>query len=682
MAENKDRLLAYDNWLKNNEDKAGTEEYEIVKRGFEDESRKVIGQATTLGGISGAITRGGAPLAAGALGGAALGAPIAGVGAVPGAVAGAGAMALTQVLGTPIVSGINAIFGTNIKDPTEAMEELFTRAGVPEPKTKAEKMLQGIVEGAAGAGGVAAVGKQLARSAGPVASRVGQALGAEVPAQVVSGAVAPVGAELAGEAAREVGLEDPTSQSIAQVGGALLGGMAPAAARRAMMTRIRPRSATGETAEVVAAGERADIPVYTSDIAPPTTFAGKTGQFMTERIPIAGTGGMRAKQAVKRVKATEDLLKDYGAFTDAPIIDDIAKDLISKREAFKTRFIQRKKEALDTVLDVPDNVNVNKTISQIDKEVSQLRAASETGNSAAISKLEGFKQDLLKPKNIRDVDGFRKTLGEAFKEPGLAGVKSQGEAAVNRIYKPLRDDMGDFIKSHGGQKAYTKWRVATKGLKNLIDDTKKSTLKRVLNNAEATPEEARKLLFSTRPSDVKALARNLTPEGKELARGAILQEAIMKSGGIDAINPDAFVKQAKRLGGQTGIFFTGNDKARLEGFKKVIQATKRAVEAGHVTPTGQQLSLPLAGVAAYFAPAAGYVAGGVGLAGLTARLYESAPVRRMLTQLGRVKPGGAEEAALFKRIAASAQNLLKSRQPEESTFTPTEQEQSVQEIEE
>jgi hypothetical protein len=51
---------------------------------------------TTLQGITGAITRGVAPIAAGATLGAAAGLPLAGVGAIPGAVAGAGAEKLAS----------------------------------------------------------------------------------------------------------------------------------------------------------------------------------------------------------------------------------------------------------------------------------------------------------------------------------------------------------------------------------------------------------------------------------------------------------------------------------------------------------------------------------------------------------------------------------------------------------
>ena len=112
---------------------------------------------TTVSGLAGAATRGLALPAAGAAVGAALGAPFAGVGAIPGAIAGAGAATLAGVVGDPIVSSINSLFGTRYTLPTDAMEDLLTRVGVPEAKTMAERIVQTTTAGAsAGAGGVAA----------------------------------------------------------------------------------------------------------------------------------------------------------------------------------------------------------------------------------------------------------------------------------------------------------------------------------------------------------------------------------------------------------------------------------------------------------------------------------------------------------------------------------------------
>jgi hypothetical protein len=38
-----------------------------------------------------------------------------------------------------------------------------------------------------------------------------------------------------------------------------------------------------------------------------------------------------------------------------------------------------------------------------------------------------------------------------------------------------------------------------------------------------------------------------------------------------------------------------------------------------------------------------------------ARVYESAPVRNLMIQLGRTKSGGTEEAAILKRLISTMQ---------------------------
>jgi hypothetical protein len=52
-------------------------------------------------------------------------------------------------------------------------------------------------------------------------------------------------------------------------------------------------------------------------------------------------------------------------------------------------------------------------------------------------------------------------------------------------------------------------------------------------------------------------------------------------------------------------------------------------------------------------------AGGIGA---TARLYESAPVRNLMIQLGRTAPGSAEQAALAKRLMSVIQTQSEALQ--------------------
>lgn len=241
---------------------------------------------TTAAGITGAVTRGLALPAAGAALGAAAGAPFAGVGAVPGAIAGAGAATLAGVVGDPIVGAINSLFGTQYTLPTDAMADMLTRIGVPEPRTQAERIVQATAAGAAGAGGTVAAGQALQAAAGaarPVTQQVARMVASQPALQVAGGA----GAGLAGQAAQEAG-----AGSLGQLAATLGGAMAPvgvaavpgvvrgvrAAARRqpaAQPQRVEPTVAPMQSAAApeVAAMPEAPMPQVTAAAAPEPAIA-------------------------------------------------------------------------------------------------------------------------------------------------------------------------------------------------------------------------------------------------------------------------------------------------------------------------------------------------------------------------------------------------------------------------
>ncbi len=187
--------------------------------GFQVEQPTQTAPETTASGVMGAVTRGLALPATGAALGAAAGLPFGGVGAVPGAIAGAGAATLAGLVGDPIVGTINNLFGTKYTMPTEAMEDLLTRIGVPEARTQAERIVQATAAGAAGAGGTVAAGRAIQAAAGqaaPVTREVGRMVATQPGLQVAGGA----GAGAAGQTAQEMGA-GPGGQIAATIAGAM-----------------------------------------------------------------------------------------------------------------------------------------------------------------------------------------------------------------------------------------------------------------------------------------------------------------------------------------------------------------------------------------------------------------------------------------------------------------------------
>jgi len=187
----------------------------------------------------GLAARAAGPVALGAAGGGALAGP-------PGALVGALGVGLGQMVGDPLVSLFNRATGSNLATPSQTIEGLMTRAGLPEPATAQERIVQDIVRAgtsAAGAArGAATLSTSIAREAartgaapamgpgGPISAEVLNILG-RYPAQQVAGAGAAAGA---GGSLREGGASPAT-----QIGGSMLAGMvAPGGPKLPITSRV------------------------------------------------------------------------------------------------------------------------------------------------------------------------------------------------------------------------------------------------------------------------------------------------------------------------------------------------------------------------------------------------------------------------------------------------------------
>ena len=617
---------------------------------------------TTLQGITGAITRGIAPIAAGATLGAAAGLPFAGVGAIPGAIAGAGAAGLAMTVGDPIVGSINSLLGTKYTLPTQAMEDLLTRLGVSEPKTAAERIVQTATAGAAGSGGMAAAGKAVEMAAGiarPITQAVSAQIAAKPVAQIAGGAVSG----LAGQAAKEMG-----AGPAGQIAASLVGGMAGA---KLATTKIQPTAA--QLPSDIAAAERAGVTLMTTDVVPPRTFASKWLQTVGERIPFAGTGGVRQAQQTERIEAVRNVLRDFGADDAARATDDVMKDLATKRGADLSKYVRSKTEVIER-LGQTGTVPMTNTVQAIDDQITKLQGLKTQEVAPIIERLTDWKA-ALQGQNLVNVETLRKQIGESFKAPELASIRGIGEKALSSIYKPLKQDMESFITQVGERRDVTKWKVADKRLADLAGELDMGTLKSVLRRGDATPEVIGNMLFSKKPSEVSQLYASLTPSGRESARAAILSRAAEKATADVAegtvISPDKFANEVKRLGTSIGVFFTGDDLKQVEGLTRVLNITKRASEAAAAPPTGVQAAIPVsaAALSSFFGGGLpGFIAtlGTAGGVGVAARIYESAPVRNLLIKIPQTVSGSPEEAALLKRLTATIQQQQQAQSTQES----------------
>ena len=547
-----------------------------------------------------------------------------------------GAAGLVGLAYDPIASGINAVLGTDIEPLRENVRRRLTEAGVPEPETATERVISSINEAATGALSGAGVAGGVARTAtGPVARAVGGQMAAAPLAQTVGGAGAGAGQQLAAEAGA-----GPVGQAAAALGGGILAGGAAA-------TRLAAPVAD----DISQVGAQRGVRVMTSDVSPPETFAGKWLQGVGEKIPVTGTGGLRSAQAGERVKAVQDIVRQYSddatSLTD-DVLAGVTDDLLRGRKSSLTKYAQSKKQVIDG-LSQAGEVPVAQTVQKIDDEIARLEALGVADLQPIVTRLKDWRS-AIEGKNLSQLEEIRVQLGESFSAPELSNIRSAGEKVLASIYGPLRDDMGEFIKANGARRDFTKWSTANKRLSEMAGELGVASLKSVLKNGEATPESVKKLLFSQDASSIRRLYNQLSPDGRANARAAILHDVLEKSGGLENVSPRKFASNLDRRAKQVGIFFTGSDRRAMEGFSKLLKATQRADEAALAPPTGVQ-ALPVVGGAVATDVLGGAGAGLLSVAtiGGMARMYESKAMRPILLGLSRVKPGSAEEAALINR---------------------------------
>jgi len=256
-------------------------------------------------------------------------------------------------------------------------------------------------------------------------------------------------------------------------------------------------------------------------------------------------------------------------------------------------------------------------------------------------------------------------VGQAFTDPSLSGVRDTGQKALSRIYAPLKEDMTEFIRNNGQRRDVTKFVVSNKRLSDLAGELKSGTLKSVLNRGDTTPEVINLMLFSQKPSDLQTLYRGLSAEGRANAQMAIIARAAERAGGYDAVSPERFLTELKRLGNPVNVFFRGDDLERVQGLVKALKLTQRAPVAAAAPPTGVQAVPFVAGsLLTDLLGGAGAATGtAVGL-GVAARVFESKPMRQILTRLPKVQAGSKEEAALIKRFVSIVESEARKNESE------------------
>jgi hypothetical protein len=486
-----------------------------------------------------------------------------------------------------------------------------------------------------------------------VASGIAQTLafapaaGAGTIAKAATGAAATETA-LKG-AVQAAGGEDVTASDVA-IAGALGGAGKAAEGIIGGAYRMATGRPTGDAASTVKFAEEQGVPLLTTDVSRPSTFVGKSAQSAAEKIPVTGTGAVRAEQQEARSRLVDEFAQRFGEYRPDEVVASLQRQTNKvKRAAGAAR--QNVMSQMDSVAVTPSNA-----IKAIDDEIARLSAspsgvARDTADTQTIQKLQAYKNDLEAESTFQNLEQLRTNFrtdvkGERMVMPG------RSEAAISKIYSAMSKDMDDAVTSALPPEQARKWAQSNAVYAAEANKIKNTRLKGILQKGELTPEAVNTMLFSNKPSETKALYSSLDKSGRDAMRAGLIGKALEKSSG----SPDRFLGELNKMGDKIGIAFRGEDRNFAEGLQKYLAATRQAANASLVTPTGQQL-MQVAVPAGVTGDVIG--TGGIGTAsalgyGLIARAYESKPVRNAVLRLRAIKPG----STAFENQLSKVQTLL------------------------
>jgi hypothetical protein len=564
---------------------------------------------TTAAGLAGAVTRGVAPAAVMA-GLGALAAPVVGVPALAGAGIGAAALGASQLL------GLDTGF-------TQQLQGLLSKAGVAEPQTATERLLQAAAGGlSSGVGGVAA-GQALMKTAAPVAQAAGAML-AEAPASQVA---ADIVGSSAAQAASELGL-GPGGQIVAAIIGGGAGGKLPASgravpspltagefgkqAKRAVegpfAERALGRLATEVQAdpETIAAAERLGVTQYLQpDHITTSQVVREIGQAVKSRPGSAARAAeMEGLAQVGEVAAK--LIDDVGGTRDLSTLNERVRSGIKQQAAA----LKGKSDALygEIAQAIPSNTRVrtDKTLAYIQQRAKEMNGVENLTpiEKELLSKLTPQQIPSKSGKSVREipptyalVDELRKDVGEIAGGPGLVPDRS------TRVAKELRElmtqDQEVAAQAAGVADKWTQAKEAVKLRKGLEDDMA------LLFGKEFDESLVTKLTTSTTGLSkgdadrfakiIKAIPDNMRKDVVASALGTAFGKAT-KNG---ELNFNTFAKfydgltQNKQAAAALFSNLPPSAKARFDDLAKVskaiAQATRENIPTGRMMDTQQQL---------------------------------------------------------------------------------------------
>ncbi|TRL63528.1 injection protein [Citrobacter youngae] len=445
---------------------------------------------------------------------------------------------------------------------------------------------------------------------------------------------------------------NPAQTAISAGLGGILKGVenTASAVSRSTMGKIAP-----EKQAQIDFAKQNNLPLMTTDVVPPETNIGKQARTLAERIPLAGTGGLRSAQQSARENLVKTFSDNVGGISDAQLYNSATKG----QQQFINAAGKRYDRIINTMGDTP--VDITNTVKSIDDQIAKLTRPGASQDRSAVSVLQQFKDDITSgPNNLQLARENRTNLRKRFMAAPDEVDRDILQKASESVYKAYTSDMKKAVANNlGPQEAENMARVDRSWAKfnDMMGNTR---VQKAIQSGKTTPEDVTKLIFSQSPAERSQLYRLLDDSGRKNARGAIVQRALDKATDASGnVSVEKFINEMHRNRKQAATFFRGEHGKYLDGVMKYLDSTREAATGAASPLTGQLMAGPAALASMLNPIAAKAVATGAGV-GLAGRAYESRLLRNAMLKLANTPKGSTAYDRAIRRVSETLSPIAQS----------------------
>jgi hypothetical protein len=441
------------------------------------------------------------------------------------------------------------------------------------------------------------------------------------------------------------------------VGSTLIGGLIPPAFRGAgyglgkIYNTVKGNFANTAEKEIVDLGQKYKVPVFADD-ASQNQWVKNTGTAL-EEVPIIGNIPQRKAQMLAQKTAAGKLNDKYrdemnslefGGATGLKNIEAIAASNSPRAPAaqalleqaknadddwnkiiqtsgdiklFRAKLIADKKYGklsafADQFGDVP-RTNTNAALDAAIREVND----SVSPNTDLLKTLQTIKSNfnsgrLFTYTQMRAARGDIGSIISDYFKGGNALIGQKGAGSLQSLKNAIGRDMNLFAQQNGPE-LKTLWQNADHFYETRVAPYKDAQLAQALKTADPDTIYGKFITTGAR-EDGKGVGRSqrfynaLDQKGRAAVKYGIVSDAVQKAIKPDSgyFSPAQLAGNLDRVAAAKGVFFKGQDKAEIDGFKNLMRHTERSFIALNKPETGVK-SIPylitlLGGASAILAP--------------------------------------------------------------------------------